>query len=368
MAWPRCNVGLGASSLRCSNSRAMPVGAACTGAFLLLIATLGTADGEPRATRATAPLFWDQYLAADALLERRPDSALTRAERLIEADRESFLGHWLRGAYAARWDSVGAGVTLRLASARAAGAGLRVEAGTILLGRGRVAEGRSAFEGARDEYLSKGRCADAARTMLWNALRSRGADARTLSDVAAAESLARRCGDPATLADVLVSGGEIVGRAGQDMRRVGRMSREAIELLRPLGNGAQLIRAHRHLGRVLMTTGALDSAFAENQTAAALARDLGDARQESRAITALGFVRVAQGVYPEALALMTRGRARRTNSMMNGSLLRTTCRPSLLAVCDDRPSGQSGVGGTAGGSVLITTISGVAGARLMSGR
>src|SRR5579864_6513368 len=56
---------------------------------------------------------------------------------------------------------------------------------------------------------------------------------------------------------------------------------------------------------------------------------------------------------------MTRGRTRRTYSMIYGSLLRTTCRPSLLAVRLASPSGQPAVGETAGGSGFVGPSVGV---------
>src|SRR5258708_16740487 len=73
-------------------------------------------------------------------------------------------------------------------------------------------------------------------------------------------------------------------------------------------------------------------------------------------VTVLGEASFTSVNQPRSSTLfITRGRTRRTYSIIYGSLLRTTCRPSLLAVWLERPSGQRGVGGAGGGSVLSAT-------------
>src|SRR5690349_14227818 len=65
---------------------------------------------------------------------------------------------------------------------------------------------------------------------------------------------------------------------------------------------------------------------------------------------------------------ITRGRTRRTYSMMYSSLLRTTCKPSLLTVWLASPSGQPARGATADGSGRLPRGAGTGGWLLIWGR
>ena len=287
----------------------------------LAAAPTGGAAGD---TLGNLGSFWDRHVAGRSLLKWNPDSARNWAESLLARDPDDFLGRWMRGEYRAAHDPLAAQVALDEAATHPKQAGPQVEAGVILLARDDPEGGRPYLDRAQRAYAAAGRRLDECRALLWKFKYGWDRGNSLPADLAEAESLARAVADPATLADVLVSGAEMLGRSGHSMRRVGEMCREAITLLRPFGNGVQLVRAHRFVGRTLMMAGELDSASVQSGVAIELAHDLGDALQENRATMELGFVRKAQGAYPQALEVMNRAlelaRVRRDTSSLALSL------------------------------------------------
>ncbi|MBI5711117.1 MAG: CHAT domain-containing protein [Candidatus Eisenbacteria bacterium] len=270
-----------------------------------LLASGAAADGIAGATRGPAA-FWDRYVAADALLEAAPDSALALAERLIREDEAGFLGHWVRGAWLAVHDTSRVPDILRRADAAPDSTGLQVEAGTLHFALRHGAAGRMAFDRARDGYLAAERAADASRAALWKVIKNRDRSdvARMAWDLAAADSLARSSGDPAAIADVLIHRGSFLAR--RDEAGAVELLREAVAQLAPLGPSYQLVNGQRLMASSLKQQGALDEALERYRSAMEAAHALGDSAQEVQALLGMGLVQQALGAIPQALEIAMR--------------------------------------------------------------
>ncbi len=309
--WPRGSSG----RARCAHPpcRRNLRGSACALATALAgLITAGTALLGPMIPVCAASpaaqqpaFFWDQYLASRRLLSERPDSSLALARSLLDGDRDHFLGSWLLAASVAALESHAPGIQsgTEHAGSQAGSAGLKVQMGTRLILGDRLTEGLAALERARAAYERLDRPADASRSVLWKVvLPGPGSRSPTAADdLQDAELLARRSGDAAAIADVLILRAEIEGR--EDAQLGLRLLSEAAALLDPLGPSGQLMRCHRALAIALKRSGQIDAAEPHYQATLELARLLGDRIQESRAIAGLAQVQKGRGAIAEALAL-----------------------------------------------------------------
>ena len=280
---------------------------AILGLALLLAAPI--ASVPPRAAIPPAQ-FWDRHDALRELLAQRPDSARALAESMLREEPGEILGHWLRGACLSLGDSAGGAECVARATARPDDAGLQIEAGIIHLQARRLAAGRDALDRARDLYLAGRDTLSAARVVFWKTSRSIDRGERLFdpeADAEAAEAMARRARDPATLAAALIYRGE------RGMRRdlkaaVPRLS-EALALLSALPPSRQLVACRRDLGSALRSLGDYDGSETHYQSAMEMAHVLGDSVQEVRSLMGIGSIRKAQGRYDEAEDIQRRALA-----------------------------------------------------------
>lgn len=284
------------------NRRRRVLGILAIGAALFPASPAASSDDVSSPDDAPSLPFWDRYVAARELLGRDADACRAHAARLAAADPDDFLGSWLRGALAREsGDSAAAAALLAEAEAPAAPAGARVAAGTLHLLRGEREAGRVRLERARDVYAARRRPLDACRASLWKVVLAgddRG-DAESARDVAEAESLGRRAGDAATLADVLLVKGRIA--YGKDFQAALAIRREALALLEPFGPSYQLMECLRGIGNALNKREEYDEAAVRFLAARKIARDLGHADAEGDCLIGLGNTRKGQGRFREAL-------------------------------------------------------------------
>jgi len=284
-------------------------------AFLLAATLINTrfADAPPAVASegsptspTSGPSFWDSYIAARDLLRWRPDSARALADSLLFRDPDDFLARWLSGAHRAGRDSTGAEAAVRAAAAAPDRAGLQVESGVILLARNRTEDGRAALDHARAAYRASARPLDECRAVLWKFKHAwdRGNSGPFVADIAEAESLARRAGDPATLADVLILKGGNATRRDNDLAH--RSFQEALDLLAPLGTSHQLTGAYRGLGLTSDRAGDHAAAGRHYQRAFELAEAQRDTFQAFSALGGLGFVQMGEEDYTGALRTLER--------------------------------------------------------------
>jgi CHAT domain-containing protein len=272
---------------------------------LPLLAALAALAAPPAAAQvAPAPppaAFWDAYVSARAASARQPDSLAAVAAARLARDPDDFLGAWLRGHCASAVRDSVAAIAEIADSAAAPGAGPRLSRAALELRRGRRAEAAIAFASAETLYATAGRDADAARAALFRAQYATPARDSTgqQSALARAEALARRAGDPAALADVLLA---LASEDYDDAPSGARPRREeAVRLLEPLGPSYQLASAHRGLGNVLKFAGELDAAERHFRASLASAEAIGSRIQRARALGGLGNVQRALGDFDAAL-------------------------------------------------------------------
>ncbi len=255
------------------------------------------------AARAEAP-FWDRYGAARALLRASGDTALVHAERLLATDPHDFVGRWLRSAYLVTRDSVKAADAVARAAAEPGSAGDQLEAAGILVRWKRAQAWPLAYARARDAYLAAGRIADASRACLWRAFADEDSALAWARDAAEAETLARRSGDAAAIADVLIHRGTREGQSNAE-KSIATLQ-EALELLAPRGPSYQLAFCHQFLGWSLKAAGRLKESGEQYDIAVRLSAGRRDTTQLLASLSGLAAVRRAQGAYDEAGGLLDR--------------------------------------------------------------